>query len=244
MLALVGFSFTSQQRKLRVFLVGDSTMSVKQLNAYPDTGWGMMFAKFFDTTSTLVYNTAQNGRSTKSFIAENRWAPIVDSLQEGDIVLIQFGHNDEVASKVQSTKKREFQDNLIKFINDSRSKKAIPVLITPAARRNFNSEGKVQDTHKVYSELVRKVAERKKVGLVDLGRKSQALLQEFGSENSKWLFNYLKPGQHPNYPDGKVDDTHFSELGARKMAEIVYAELKALNPGVISHHFFTPALKK
>jgi lysophospholipase L1-like esterase len=244
LVALVSFSFTSQPRKMRVFLVGDSTMSDKKVTAYPETGWGMMFSKFFNTALTVVYNTAQNGRSTKSFIEENRWTPIVDSLQKGDIVLIQFGHNDEVPTKVQSTTKKEFQDNLMRFIADTKKKKAIPVLITPAARRKFNAEGNLEDTHKVYSELVRKVAKKKKVGLIDLDRKSQALLQQFGPENSKWLFNHLKAGQNPNYPDGKADDTHFSELGARKMAEIVYSELKNLNLNGISAHFFQPAPKK
>jgi lysophospholipase L1-like esterase len=49
-----------------------------------------------------------------------------------------------------------------------------------------------------------------------------------GPETSKFLFNYLEPGEHPNYPDGKMDDTHFSELGARRMAEIVLAEIRFL----------------
>lgn len=239
-----GFAFTTPPRKLRVFLVGDSTMSEKQTKAYPETGWGMMFQKFFDTSNTVVYNHAQNGRSTKSFLAENRWAPIVDSLQEGDMVLIQFGHNDEVPTKPQATTEQEFQKNLVKYIDDTRTKKAIPVLITPAARRKFDAQGKLEDTHKVYSELVRQIAKKKSVALIELDKKSQSLLQAFGPEHSKWLFNHLQPGQHPNYPQGKADDTHFSELGARKMAEIVYAELKSLNPGGIADHFFKPAPKK
>lgn len=243
-LALAGFAFTTPPSKLRVFLVGDSTMSEKRVSAYPETGWGMIFQKFFDTSNTVVYNHAQNGRSTKSFLTEQLWAPIVDSLQEGDIVLIQFGHNDEVASKPQSTTQKEFQQNLAKYINDTRAKKGIPVFITPAARRKFDAQGKIEDTHQIYSELVRKVARKKKVTLIELDKKSQALLQAFGPEHSKWLFNYLKPGQHPNYPQGREDDTHFSELGARKMAEIVYGELKSLDPGGITEHFFKPKPKK
>ena len=50
-----------------------------------------------------------------------------------------------------------------------------------------------------------------------------------GVERSKYLFNYLEPNEHPNYPDGKKDDTHFSELGARKVAQIVLAEIKNQN---------------
>ena len=239
-LALTGIAFNTPPHKMRVFLVGDSTMSDKQVKAYPETGWGMIFKKFFDTSNTVVYNEAQNGRSTKSFMAEHRWAPIVDSLEEGDVVLIQFGHNDEVPTKASATTEQQFQDNLAKYVDDTRSKKAIPVLITPVARRSFDSAGILQDTHKVYSALVRNVAARKNVLLIDLDKKSQALIQSFGVENSKWLFNYLSPGEHPNYPEGHADNTHFSELGAREMAQIVYGEVKTLNPGGIDDHFFKP----
>jgi lysophospholipase L1-like esterase len=53
-------------------------------------------------------------------------------------------------------------------------------------------------------------------------------LQQLGPQNSTFLFNHLAPGEHPNYPNGKADDTHFDELGARKMAEIVLQEIRNL----------------
>jgi hypothetical protein len=66
------------------------------------------------------------------------------------------------------------------------------------------------------------------VPLIDLDKESQALLQKYGPEDSKFLYNQLAPGENPNYPQGKSDDTHFSELGARKMAEIVLADIRSL----------------
>jgi lysophospholipase L1-like esterase len=72
------------------------------------------------------------------------------------------------------------------------------------------------------------VAADEHVPLIDLDKESQAYIQKFGPDDSKMLFNYLKPGENPNYPDGKSDDTHFSELGARKMAELVLADIKSL----------------
>ncbi len=92
----------------------------------------------------------------------------------------------------------------------------MPVLITPVARRKFDSTGKVLGTHEVYSAIVRLVAKEENVLFIDLDTRSQALLQQIGPETSRLLFNYLTPGEHPNYPAGKQDDTHFSELGARK----------------------------
>lgn len=218
-----------QKDSIKVYLIGDSTMSEKEVKAYPETGWGMPFVYFFDST-VVVDNRAKNGRSTKSFIAENRWQPVVASLQEGDYVFIQFGHNDEVKEKVgRYTTPAEFKTNLVRFITETKEKKAHPVLLTPVARRKFDASGKIIGTHEQYSEIVRSVAKEQQVPLIDLDKQSQALLQQMGQENSKLLFLHLAPGEHPNYPQGKQDDTHFNELGARKIAELVLAEIRALN---------------
>lgn len=203
-------------------------MSIKDPRTYPETGWGMPFVQFFDST-VKVENLAKNGRSTKSFIAEKLWQKINDGLQEGDYVFIQFGHNDEVKTKATYTTPDEYVANLTQFINDTRRKKGIPVLLTPVARRQFDSTGNIVETHKEYSALVRNLAKQLNVVLIDLDKKSQELYQQMGPENSKLLFMHLQPGEHPNYMNGKVDNTHFNELGARKIAQIVLAEIKSLN---------------
>jgi len=213
-------AFALPPKKITVWLIGDSTMANKEIKAYPETGWGMPFTYFFDST-VVVDNRAKNGRSTQSFIDEKLWQPVVDNLNEGDYVLVQFGHNDEVPTKKTYTTEEQFKNNLIRYVKETRAKKAIPVLITPVARRKFDSTGHIVGTHEVYSEIVRVVAKQLNVPLIDLDKKSQALLEQFGPETSKLLYNHLQPGEHPNYPDGKADDTHFNELGARKMAELV-----------------------
>ncbi|PSL34126.1 hypothetical protein CLV60_101495 [Dyadobacter jiangsuensis] len=76
------------------------------------------------------------------------------------------------------------------------------------------------------------MAAAQKVPLIDLDKRSQALLQNMGVENSKLLFLHLMPGENPNYPAGKEDNTHFNELGARKMAQLVLVDLKALKLGL------------
>ncbi|NML63699.1 rhamnogalacturonan acetylesterase [Hymenobacter sp. RP-2-7] len=211
---------------ITVYLVGDSTMSIKEPKAYPETGWGMPFAGFFDET-VRVDNRAKNGRSTRSFVEESRWQPVAEALREGDYVLIQFGHNDEVPTKKTYTPPAEYQALLRRFVAETRAHRATPVLLTPVARRKFDAAGQVQETHADYAELVRQVAREQQVPLLDLDHDSQLLLQQLGPETSKLLFNYLAPGEHPNYPDGKQDDTHFNELGARRVAELVLAELRA-----------------
>ncbi|QNH61422.1 rhamnogalacturonan acetylesterase [Hymenobacter sediminicola] len=226
LLVLLAFA-PAPPAKITVYLIGDSTMSIKERRYYPETGWGMPFTVFFDETVT-VDNRAQNGRSTKSFIAENRWQPVADALKPGDYVLIQFGRNDEVPTKRSYTPEADYKANLVRFITETRAKKATPVLLTPVARRKFDAAGKVEGTHTVYSGIVRTVAQEQGVPLIDLDQTSQALLQEFGVDNSKLLFNQLAPGEHPNYPAGRDDNTHFSELGARKMAQLVLADIRRL----------------
>jgi len=222
-------SFALPPKKITIWMIGDSTMAIKDPKAFPETGWGMPFVQFWDST-VRVDNRAKNGRSSKSFTAEGLWKPVIGNMSEGDYLIIQFGHNDESKDKGERySAPEEFKANLTSYITQAKSKKAIPILITPVGRRKFDEAGKVKDTHLGYSDLVKQVAREQNTPLIDLDKKSQELYQQMGPETSKLLFNYLEPGEHPNFPNGVKDDTHFCELGARKIAEIVLAEIKALH---------------
>ncbi len=235
LLFILGSSFQTQDKKITVYLIGDSTLSIKETKAYPETGWGMPFVYFFDESVT-VDNRAKNGRSTRTFLSENRWKPVTDHLQAGDYVFIQFGHNDEsVEKKERYSTPEQFKKNLELYVQETKSKEAIPILLTPVGRRRFDDNGKVRESHEVYSELVRTVAKEQQVAFIDLDKKSQELYQQFGEENSKLLFLQLKPGEHPNYPDGVNDNTHFNELGARLIAQLVLDEIKKLDLGLANH---------
>src|SRR5678809_412413 len=223
-----------EKKKIKIFIAGDSTASIKETKAYPETGWGMPFVYFWDSSVTVV-NKAKNGRSTKSFRAEGLWKQILDELSVGDYVIIQFGHNDEVPTKSNATTEVEFRNNLTVFISEARNQKLNSVLLTPVARRKFDSTGHIEGTHDVYSQIVREVAAKENVPLIDMDKKGQQLYQQMGVEHSKFLFVQLKPGEHPNYPDGKEDNTHFNELGARLIAQLVLAEIKKQVPGLASY---------
>lgn len=223
------FAFANPAKKIKIWLIGDSTMAPKQTKAFPETGWGMPFTYFWDSTVT-VDNRALNGRSTRTFIEEKRWEPVMKEMNEGDYVFIQFGHNDEVPSKKSYVPESEFKNYLLGYVADTRKKKAIPVLITPVARRSFDSSGHVRETHGVYAQIVRDVAKEANVTLIDLDKTSQALLQQMGQDASVYLFNHLAPGEHPNYPEGKQDNTHFSEFGARKIAQLVLEDIRKSEP--------------
>ena len=232
-LLVMAFSL-QQKKKLTIFLAGDSTMSVKESKVFPETGWGMPFVHFFDST-VLVDNRAKNGRSTKTFISEGLWQKLIDEVKAGDYVLIQFGHNDEAKEKLERyTTPDEYRANLTRFIDETRARGATPVLISPVSRRRFDSAGNAVQSHEAYSPLVKEIADAQKVSFIDLDTKSRSLYQQFGKDNSKWLFLQLAPGEHPNYPNGRNDNTHFSELGARLVAQLVLADLKTLEPALAS----------
>jgi lysophospholipase L1-like esterase len=226
LLALLAFIIPTGP-KTKVYLVGDSTMADYEPGRAPLAGWGMPFKHFFDST-IAIDNRARGGRSTRTFLSEGRWKPIADILQPGDYVLIQFGHNDEAREekyKDRYTPVDDYKKNLLQFVSETRVKNANPVLITPVSRMRFK-DGKQQETHQEYTAAVYEVAKQQNVPLVDLDKKSRELYQQLGEENTKLLFMYLSPGEHPAYPDGQKDNTHFNEYGARRIAQLVLAGLK------------------
>jgi lysophospholipase L1-like esterase len=241
-LVLATFLQPTPKNKIKIFLAGDSTMSLKETKAYPETGWGMPFTAFWDSTVKVV-NLAKNGRSTKTFLKEGLWKQIYEQAGEGDYIFIQFGHNDESKDKGERYASPDtFKMNLARFVRDARNKKATPVLLTPVSRRRFDKEGKTLPTHEAYSVLVKEVAKEQNVICIDLDEKSRALYQQFGPEYSKLLFLQLKPGEHPNYPEGKEDNTHFNELGARLIAQLVLSEIRTTIPE-LSERIFVPVKK-
>ncbi|MBK8090213.1 MAG: rhamnogalacturonan acetylesterase [Chitinophagaceae bacterium] len=226
LLAIPAMAFLlPQKKKIKIFIAGDSTASIKEIKAFPENGWGMPFVYFWDSTVTIV-NKAKNGRSTSSFRNEGLWKQITDEAGEGDYVFIQFGHNDEVPTKKTATTPDQFKFNLKKYITEAREKKAIPVLLTSMARRKFDSTGKIVGTHDEYMKITRAVAKEENTILFDMDLLTQQLYQQFGPENSALLFMQLKPGEHPNHPKGKDDNTHFNEFGARLVAQLVLKEIR------------------
>ena len=211
-----------------VFLAGDSTMSAKPLDL-PECGWGMALNGFFADTA-MVQNHAMNGRSTKSFITEGRWARLLAAVQPGDYVIIQFGHNDEKIDKpgVGTDVATEYPDNLRRFVRDVREKKAFPILATSIARRKFDATGKLVPTHGKYPDAVRAVARELDVPLLDLEQASEQWLQATGDEPSKQYFMWIEPGRFPQLPKGLQDDTHLVASGARKVAELAAQQMRAL----------------
>ena len=219
---------------ITIHLVGDSTMSVKLPLKRPDTGWGEPFAAML-CDGVRVINHARNGRSTTSYLAEGWWREVVTQLSEGDIVLIQFGHNDQKAHDPDlfAAAWRDYKNNLQGFVNETRASGAQPVLLTSIARRAFDSKGELQSTLGDYPAATRKLAKEMSVQLVDLNVMTREFIEALGPEASKALFLHLSPGVNANYIEGKQDDTHLNSQGALEVATMAAVELKKSMPEMI-----------
>ena len=227
--SVVGFG----KEPVTIYLAGDSTMAEKLPEKRPETGWGELLQGFFRDDKVRVENHARNGRSTRTFIEENRWQTIVGKLKKGDYVFIQFGHNDSSKDKVDRyTPPEDYRRNLIRFISEVRGRRAIPVLLTPVMRRRFDKDGNFFDSHGEYPDIVRAVAAEYKVPLIDMHRKSGRVIKQYGAEGSKKLFLHLKPDEHANYPKGIEDNTHFSPSGAEIMAGLAVEGIRELKLGI------------
>lgn len=210
---------------LRVFLIGDSTCASKELAAQnPERGWGQLFQPLFDGSVT-VENHAVNGRSSKSFRDEGRWAAVYGRLQSGDYVFIQFGHNDQKEhDSTRYASASQYAENLRRYVRETRAKGGIPVLLTPIVRRHF-SGSEPDDTHGPYAAAVRRVAAEEGTVLIDAEQLTRAWIAGLGDEPSKAFYMWVAPGTSPRWPEGREDNTHLNVRGARSVARMIAARL-------------------
>lgn len=226
-LMLIFTLIASAQEKPTLYLIGDSTMSDKKdREQNPEHGWGQMLPELM-TSEVNIENHAVNGRSTRSFIAEGRWNKVLEKLKPGDYVFIQFGHNDQKINDAAryTNPFTQYRYNLVKFIKETREKGATPYVFSSIVRRNFNEDGVLVDTHGEYPLVARMVAKDLEAPFIDLQWLTEKLELAYGPRKSRSLHLHYKPGEHQYYPEGKEDDTHLSEKGARLVAILALQEI-------------------
>ncbi len=211
----------ARPRTRTVHLAGDSTAAQKYADAAPETGWGMALP-FFLGPGLTVANHAMNGRSSRSFIDEGLLAALLPDVRPDDLLLIQFGHNDEKTDDPArgTDPYTTYQDCLRRYIAEARARRARPVLLTPVERRRFAEDGTARPTHGDYPAAMRALAAEERVPLLDLQARTLARWQELGPDGTEAYFNWLEPGESPNYPDGRQDNTHFRPAGAIEVARM------------------------
>ena len=219
----------AQSQPHRVFIAGDSTAAEYGPERAPRNGWGQQLQGFLDPAYFQVRNHAMGGRSSRSFIDEGRLEPVVRELRKGDVLLIQFGHNDAKYEDPRRYNEPEqaYPQWLMRYVSAARVRGATPILLTPVSRRGWDF-GSLLDTHARYTQAVRELAARENVALIDLNASSTDWLRALGDEPSKAYFEHV--------PERDVrDDTHFSVAGATMVACLVVRDWKALDPALAAH---------
>lgn len=246
LMALLVLTAATPNKTTTIFVIGDSTAANKDISGgKQERGWAMALQAYFDD-NILIDNHAVNGRSSKSFINEGRWDKVLEKMKPGDYVIIQFGHNDEKPKADRHTDPGStFDYNLAKFVRETREHGGIPVLMNCVVRRNFfvqapenDDDEKLRtqtfqdgvkmvegdsliDTHGLYRQAPRDVAQRMNCFFVDANQITHDLEQGLGTEASKRLHMWFLPGTEPSEPKGKQDNTHYSIYGAHQVARLL-----------------------
>lgn len=248
-LGILLMSFIVKPKPVKVYLIGDSTVADYTLESdymqkkYPITGWGQVFQQFLNrdslkelnhlikSDSALVIDKAKGGRSTRTFFEEGRWKEVLNTLEKGDLVLIQFGHNDAAKDKPERyVDIPGYKDFLRMYVKETRAKGATPILITPVTRNYPWKDNKLGSAHGEYPQAVKDVAKELKVALIDLTTLSAESFTQKGKDFvSEKYFMHLDSGKYEAYPKGQNDNTHFQPAGATEVARLVYVELKKIN---------------
>jgi lysophospholipase L1-like esterase len=206
-----------------VYLAGDSTLAL-------NTGYGNALCTRLEPAVECV-NLARGGRSTLSYRAEGLWDALLQRLRARPAgagpahVLVQFGHNDQPGKPGRSTDlATEYPANLARYVDEVRAAGAVPVLMTPLARRSFDG-ARLKDDLAPWAEAMRRVAREKGAPLVDVHAQSMAFVQALGQDKADELAE-TAPGER------RFDRTHLGERGACFFAEMVSTALAQAVPAL------------
>lgn len=200
-----------------IFLAGNSTVVDQALEPY--SSWGQMIPAFFEPGKVVIANYAESGESIRSFVSERRLQKIMSMMKEGDYLFMEFAHNDQKIKDFEAF--GIYSDFLRRYIDETRHKGGIPVLVTSMPRRSFDSDGKISNTLGDFPEAMRKVASEKEVILIDLNQMAKVLWESLGPERSKLAFVHYPAGSFPGQDKDLADDTHFNNYGAYQLARCV-----------------------
>ena len=237
-LILASAFITLKKEKPVLYIIGDSTVrNGDGTGKSQQWGWGSFIAPYFDTTRMGVQNHAIGGRSSRTFITEGRWERITSKLKKGDIVIMQFGHNDggplddtarsrgsirgigEDSARIYNPIRKmnetvySFGGYMRRYIRETRAAGAIPIVCSPIPRNDWKN-GKVVRSPQSYAGWAKSVAEAEGVAFIDLNDIIATRYEAMGPDAVK-----------PFFP---IDHTHTDKAGAQLNAEIVMAEMKKL----------------
>ena len=215
-----------------VFLCGNST--VVDQEDEPWSSWGQMITRWFDD-KVVVANYAESGLSCTSFLAQLRLDKILACLKRGDYVIVEFGHNDEKENKPGDGAWYSYSRNLKIFADRVKAAGGNIIFCTPTARRSFDPDGHINNTHGDYPEAMKAVAQREQVPLIDLTQMSTTLYETLGEEGSKKALVHYPAGTFPGQDKPLADNTHFNTFGVWEISKLVVMGLKQIHSPLAEH---------
>lgn len=209
-----------------VFLCGNSTV-VDQENE-PWASWGQMITRWFGP-QVAIANFAESGLSCTSFLAQLRLDKILSQLKKGDFVVVEFGHNDEKEKKAGDGAWYSYSRNLKIFADRVKAAGGNIIFCTPTARRSFDGNARIINTHGDYPEAMKTVAQREQVPVIDLTKMSTTFYETLGVEGSKKALVHYPANTFANQEKPLADNTHFNPFGAWEIAKMVVMGLKQIH---------------
>lgn len=209
-----------------IYLCGNSTVTDQSYE--PWASWGQMVTRWFNENVSIA-NYAESGLTAGSFIAQNRLAQLLSNIKKGDIVICEFGHNDEKEKGPGSGAWYHYTRNLKIFIDNVRAKNASIIFCTPTQRRNFDKGKKyITNTHGDFPEAMKVVAHRENVPVIDLNAMTKTFFETLGFEDSKRALVHYPANTFKGQNKELADNTHFNPYGAYEVAKMVVQGLKDL----------------
>jgi lysophospholipase L1-like esterase len=230
-----------------VFTLGDSTVKSYTFAEAPMSGWGQVFDQLFDPAKVRVVNYSQGGRSFRNAYAEGRLNDLLLAGHPGDVVMIQFGHNDESEDEARrfgrGASEAMYEATLRRvYLPAVRARGMIPVLVTPMSRVNGNQPPGQPYANSFrkrrFPDLMKRIGADEGVTVVDLNARSVEYYNEAGVPAVTAMVMSLEAGETPGktndgsyangHPANKIDGTHYKEALAKQFARIIATELARL----------------
>ena len=207
--------------KPTIYLASDSTVSYYATNPNNQEGLGQELQNFF-TSDVVVVDDAIGGRSSKSFIDEGHLAAILAVIKPGDYLFAEWGINDRYTSDTTryTNPATTYRTYLQQYIDGARGKNAIPVIITPTPRLDYQN-GVFNNDYVAYCAADAAVAASSNTPLIDLQTMALAYYTKIGITAVQTTIVLVENGQ-PNV-------LHFQAHGAYEMARLVALGVQALN---------------
>ena len=216
-----------------IYLCGNST--VVDQNYEPWASWGQMITRWFGP-EVAISNHAESGLTARTFIGGGRLDKILTTLKKGDLLIAEFGHNDEKEKRPGDGAWYHYVYNLKIFVDQVRAKGADIVFCTPTQRRAFEADNKtIKNTHGEFPAAMRSVAEREHVPVIDLNQMTKTFFETLGFENSKRALVHYPANTFPGQTKELADNTHFNPYGAYEVAKCVVMGMKQLQLPLVKY---------